>query len=267
MFFYASKIAFILVQPSTLCLSLIAVGSATLYRWPASRLGRRLTLAGVVALAVAGFSPLANLALLPLEQRFVRPDLASLPRPPAGIILLGGFEDGTISAARGELALNEAAERLTEGFRLALRLPAAKVVFTGGVGELLAGGPPAGEAIAAMLIAAGVARDRILIEQRSRTTWENATYTRELVRPAPGETWLLVTSAYHMPRAIGVFRRAGFEVTAWPVDYRTSGVDDLVHVFSSLGDGLKRFDTAAREWLGLLAYRLTGRSSALFPAP
>ena len=90
-------------------------------------------------------------------------------------------------------------------------------------------------------------------------------FSRELVKPKPGERWLLVTSGYHMPRAIGVFRKAGFSVEPYPVDWRTRGPEDALRPFPTLGDGLRRTDTAMREWVGLAIYWLTGRSSELFP--
>src|SRR5205807_9412989 len=110
-------------------------------------------------------------------------------------------------------------------------------------------------------------RQRILLEDQSRDTDENARFTKELLQPKPDERWLLVTSAHHMPRAIGVFHAADFPVEAFPVDYRTRGAADLLRPFSTLGDGLRRTDTAAREWIGLLLYWITGRTSELFPAP
>jgi uncharacterized SAM-binding protein YcdF (DUF218 family) len=113
----------------------------------------------------------------------------------------------------------------------------------------------------------GIAKSRIILESKSRDTDENARFTRELLLPKPGERWLLVTSAHHMPRSVGVFRAAGFPVEAYPVDFRTRGVVDLLRPFSNVGDGLRRTDTAAREWVGLVAYWATGRSAELFPGP
>jgi uncharacterized SAM-binding protein YcdF (DUF218 family) len=113
----------------------------------------------------------------------------------------------------------------------------------------------------------GVPPGRLIPEDRSRNTVENAVFSKELAAPKEGERWLLVTSAYHMPRAIGAFRRAGFEVEAYPVDWRTRGAVDALRPFQTVGDGLKRTDTAVREWVGLFVYWLTGRSSELFPAP
>ena len=113
----------------------------------------------------------------------------------------------------------------------------------------------------------GVARARVVAERQSRNTIENAEFSKQIAQPKPGERWLLVTSAYHMPRSIGVFRRAGFPVEAYPVDWRTRGTRDLLRPFATVGDGLRRTDTAVREWSGLLVYWLSGKSSALFPGP
>jgi uncharacterized SAM-binding protein YcdF (DUF218 family) len=113
----------------------------------------------------------------------------------------------------------------------------------------------------------GIPRARITLEDRSRNTVENAVLSKAIAQPKPGERWLLVTSAHHLPRAVGVFRKAGFPVEAYPVDWRTRGVDDVLRPFATVGDGLRRSDTAVREWVGLAVYWLTGRSSELFPGP
>ena len=187
--------------------------------------------------------------------------------PVAGIIILGGFEDGWVSAGRPGLAVNEAAERLTEGVRLARRWPQAKLVFTGGVGGLMGHGSDAAGAVGQFLEDVGIARDRIVLEPEALNTFQNATFTRDLVKPKPGKKWLLVTSAYHMARAVGVFRSAGFDVIAAPVDYRTRDARDLVRMFASIPAGLERFDLGVREWIGLIGYRLTGRTDTLMPGP
>ena len=262
-----AKLLAFLAQPSSLAVLALIAGLSLAQRGRAPRLARGLVWGGLALLIAGGLSPLGNLMILPLEQRF-----AAVPAPADGdrvdgIILLGGFEDGWVSTGRGGLGLNEAAERVTEGLRLALRFPEAKVVFTGGVGRVLSPDAEATGPVAAFLAEAGVARDRLVLEGRSRTTYENALFTRELVNPAPGERWYLVTSAYHMPRAIGLFRKAGFDVIAYPVDYRTRGREDLKRVFERIPQGLMRMDVAANEWLGLLAYRLLGRIDELFPGP
>ena len=149
---------------------------------------------------------------------------------------------------------------------LARRYPAARIVYSGGNGSLF-GGTPEAPAAAALLETFGVPKARLIVEDRSRNTFENAVYSKALVVPKPGERWLLVTSGYHMPRSIGAFRKAGFDVEAYPVDYRTGGPRDLLVPFDDVSGGLRRTDTAAREWIGLVAYWLSGQSSALFPGP
>jgi uncharacterized SAM-binding protein YcdF (DUF218 family) len=221
--------------------------------------------ASIVLLAVAGLSPLGNALIIPLEDRF--PPWDASRGPPDGIVVLGGAIDEIVSQVRTDSELNEAAERMTAAVALARRYPQARIVFTGGSGRLVPDASSEADVAVRLLESLGVTADRIIAEDRSRTTAENAIFTKALVNPKPTERWLLVTSAHHMPRAIGAFRQIDFNVEAYPVDWRTRGPVDFVRPFSSLGDGLRRTDTATREWVGLIAYRLTGRSAELFPGP
>ena len=188
-------------------------------------------------------------------------------RPPDGIVVLGGALDAVVSGARREVALNEAAERMTEVAGLAQRYPNARIVFSGGSGQLVFQGENESALARRLFGYFGIAPNRVAVEDRSRDTVENARFTKAVADPKPGERWLLVTSAYHMPRSIGTFRRAGFAIEAYPVDWRTRGPSDLWRPFTNLGDGIRRTDTAAREWVGLVAYRLAGHTSELFPGP
>jgi uncharacterized SAM-binding protein YcdF (DUF218 family) len=259
LFFYLSKLLFLLVQPSVVCLLLIAAGL-----W----LGRkRLAVAGLLTLLVIGFSPLANLLTLPLEGRFLRPKIEHVADKITGIIILGGFEDAYTTDSRQVLSLNEAAERLTEGLVLAHKLPNTRVIFTGGSASIMNAVPSAAGSIGEFLTASGIAAERIVLERNSRNTRENATMTFEIVKPQAGERWLLVTSAFHMARSMGVFRAAGFDVVAWPVDYRTAGPQDMTRLMGSVDDGIKRLDMVTKEYIGLVVYRLRGWSDALWPAP
>jgi uncharacterized SAM-binding protein YcdF (DUF218 family) len=264
MFFVASKVIFFCIQPSSL--AFIALALAVLIGWRQPKLGRLFLFIGFGIILLFGFLPGGNVLVLPLEQRFA----SRVPPVPkekiTGIILLGGFEDGAVTERRGGLALNESAERLTETLRLARALPDAKVVFTGGSGSLF-GGEGIGSDIRKFFIDAGIEPSRIVIENNSRNTYENATLTKAILKPTPQDRWLLVTSAYHMPRSIGVFRKVGFEVIPYPVDFRTRGRKDAFNPFDSIAAGLARTDLAAKEWIGLAAYWLSGRSSALFPGP
>lgn len=265
MFFYVAKVLWIVAQPSSLIAIALVLGAilwARAARW--QRLGRRLLFGGLAGLVVCGLTPLSDLLIRPLENRFQRPDL-SRGGPVAGVIVLGGAI-GAISHPPRELAsLNESGERMTEAVALARRFPDARVVFTGGSGALLGGGQPESVTMARLLEALGVAKERTVLENRSRDTYENAVFSKLLVEPRPGQRWLLVTSAWHMPRAIGCFRKAGFPVEPWPVDYRTSRRLRLAG--SNVADGLRRVDFVTREYIGLAVYALTGRTSALLPGP
>jgi uncharacterized SAM-binding protein YcdF (DUF218 family) len=264
MFFALFKIVGFFLTPSNILVVAGLIG-AILLLTRFARAGRGLMVVSLFAIAIAGLSPLGNALLLPLEQRF--PPWNAAQGAPTGIVVLGGAISPEISARRGEPALNESAERMTAVAELARRYPAARIVFTGGSGSLLF--PDAIEADYAMqmFVSFGIAPQRVLLEKQSRNTAENARFAKAEVQPKSGERWLLVTSAAHMPRAVGTFRKVGFEVEAYPVDWRTGGIEDLVAPFAMVSGGLGRTDTALHEWAGLLGYWLTGHTSELFPGP
>jgi uncharacterized SAM-binding protein YcdF (DUF218 family) len=264
MFFPLSKILGFFAIPSNLVISIGLIG-LLLLPTRFARAGRALAFASLIVLAILGLSPVGNALMIPLEDRF--PRWEATRGAPDGIIVLGGAISPDVSAARDEVALNEAAERLTVAVELARRYPTARIVFSGGSGALIYDEGAEAPFALRMLENLGISRARILLEDRSRNTVENAIFSKALVQPKPGERWLLVTSAHHLPRAIGVFRRTGFPVEPYPVDWRTRGAPDALRPFATLGDGLRRSDTAVREWVGLAVYWLTGRSSALFPGP
>lgn len=261
--FGLSKVLGFFALPSNLLIALALIG-ILLMRTRFRRFGQGLAIGAVLLLAVIGIAPVGNALMLPLEQRFPKWD--PMGGEPHGIVVLGGAVSPDVSAARNEIALNEAAERMTAVAKLARQYPSARIVFSGGSGRLFGGASEADYAIG-LLESFGIPRQRILLEGRARNTMENATFTAALVDPKPGQRWLLVTSAHHMPRSVGVFRKAGFPVEAHPVDFRTRGAEDLTRPFGSLAAGLARTDAAMHEWAGLVFYRLTGRTDELFPGP
>ncbi len=264
MFFTLSKSLGLLVLPSNLLIEIGIVGLVLLCT-RFTRLGSWLVVTSLVLIAIAGLSPLGNDLMIPLEQRF--PPWDPSHGPPDGIVVLGGAISPEISAFRDTVALNEAAERITVAVELARRYPNARIVYCGGSNAMWSERALEAPFAVRELEALGVAHDRITAEEQSRNTIENAVYSRLVAQPKAGERWLLVTSAFHMPRAIAAFRAAGFDVEAYPVDWRTRGPRDAARFFDSLSEGLARTDTAAHEWAGLLAYRLTGKTKELFPAP
>jgi uncharacterized SAM-binding protein YcdF (DUF218 family) len=263
MFFVISKALWLAADPITLLLACALLGGLIVRRAP--RAGRALTLSGAGALLVVGILPVGVLLLRPLEERFPGPPPDSAP--PYGIIVLGGPINVGLSRAHGQTALEEGAARLTEAAVLARRFPATKIIYTGGsAGPIDANHSEAAEA-RNLLVALGVDASRIEIETRSRNTDENARFTAALVKPKPEQTWWLVTSAWHMPRSMGLFEKAGFSVRADPVDYRSFGDARDYLPDREPSRGLRLFELAVHEWIGLAAYHLAGKTDAWFPGP
>ncbi len=270
MFFVLAKVVWFLAQPSSLMVGSVMMGAALIRSTRWCRPARILLWGGLVALLVGGLSPLGDILIRPLEDRFARAVLDSESggrAPIAGIIVLGGAEDSRAPEAGQLASLNEAAERYTEAVALARRLPEARLVFTGGSGMLIKSGPQEADVAGRLFEALGIPRSRLTLESKSRNTYENAQFTARLLAPKAGERWLLVTSAWHMPRAMGSFRRAGFAVEPWPVDYRASRGASIMRLQSSVPEGLRRIDFVMKEYVGLLVYYATGRTSALWPGP
>jgi uncharacterized SAM-binding protein YcdF (DUF218 family) len=263
MFFILSKTVAFFLLPSNLMIAIGLVGVALLAtRW--KRAGIRLAVGSLVFLALIGFLPVGNLLMSPIENRF--PPWDARRGAPAGIIVLGGGIDPEILRDRGQTQLNDSADRVVAIAKLAREFPNARIIYSGGNGSLIRGRPPEAEFLFPLLDSFGVPRDRVTLETRSRNTAENAAFSKEIAKPQPGERWLLVTSAFHMPRAVGCFRRVGFSVEAYPVDWNTLRQFQFDGI-QSFSVGLGRTDGAVHEWAGLVAYWLTGRTSELFPGP
>ena len=264
MFVVLSKLTWIVLQPLGLIMLLGAAGltlSFTRFR----RLSKTALLLSFGLLGLTAYTSLGYLLIHPLESRFARP--ATPPGAVAGIIVLGGGMDANINEARGGYELTRSGDRFTEALRLAQRYPDAKVVITGGTGVLIITEDSEAAAGARFFTDLGIDEDRLVLEPRARNTEENAQFTRELVAPAPGETWLLVTSAYHMPRAAALFRKAGFPVVPWPTDYLSAGNETFGLKLDHPAENLSIATLAMREWIGLMAYAATGRIDTILPGP
>jgi len=264
-FYYVSKVAWFFATPSNLLLSLILLGFAlTLFRRMRS-FGLGLAFITTVVTIGLGLLPISTYLMVPLEERF--PPFQDDGKPVDGIILLGGSVEASDSISRGQLVANESAERVLDTIQLAHRYPQARILISGGGGTVFGNGAGEAPVIAEYFKSIGIDPARIIVEDRSRTTSENASYSQALVKPQAGERWLLVTSAWHMPRAVGVFERVGFAVIPYPVDFRTGGASNNYRPFAFVSDGLRRLDVGTKEWAGLIGYYLTGRTNVLFPAP
>jgi uncharacterized SAM-binding protein YcdF (DUF218 family) len=264
LFFFLSKTIGKMLLPTNFLIGIGVIG-ALLLATRLKSLGRRLMVLSVLMLAVCGFSPLGNWLLYPLESRFPPWDAAR--GAPDGIIILGGSIDADLSVAHGGAVVRSEADRIIAAAALARRYPNARILFSGGSANLLSNDAREADYAGALFESLGVAKSRLTMERRSRNTQENVEFSKAMVAPKSGERWLLVTSAFHMPRSVGLFRKAGFAVEPYPVDWRVGGKSDLLAFFPVADDGLGRTEIALREWMGLIAYRASGKIDELLPGP
>jgi uncharacterized SAM-binding protein YcdF (DUF218 family) len=263
MFFVLSKTVGFLLLPSNFLLFIALAGVVVLAtRW--KRAGLRMVIGAVVVLAMAGLLPIGTFLIHGLESRFPKWDASS--GAPNGIIVLRNAISPKLSSAFGEPVFGGSGSRMLAMAKLARAYPNARIVYSGGDASLFGSGIRETDFVYPVLESLGIARERVQLETQSRNTAENAAFTKLMMKPKPGERWLLVTSARHMPRAIGCFRKADFHVEAYPVGWRAAGALDSQWE-RGVADGLERLDAAAYEWIGLLAYRLSGRTAELFPSP
>lgn len=263
MFFSTTKIINLILNPGSLLLGLLCLGAGLIWT-PWRRFGRKLLTVTVLVILLASVLPFGTWLTAPLENRF--PVVRRLPERVDGIIALGGVVNQYVTLARGQLSLGGAAERLTEFAALARRYPNAKLVYSGGSGNLFRQDIKEADTLGPFLGTLGLDPARVILEDRSRNTLENATETYKLVRPRKGENWLLITSAAHMPRAVGVFRKAGWRVIPYPVDFNSTGKEPFKLSFNMVS-GLSGLTNGLYYWAGMVFYRLTGKMDSFFPGP
>ena len=262
LFFWLSKIIWVVIAPDSLLLILILSSFILLY-FGKDKIGKRLLGTTCVLLVVVALLPLHFLLLYPLETRFeTNPPL---PEQIDGIIILGGAEDAFLSSLWNQVELNPAAERFFAFLQLARQHPEAKLVFTGGTGSLT-GQEYKGADVAKILFQQqGLDVERVMFERESRNTYENVLLAKELAQPSEGENWLLITTAWHLPRSVGIFCKQEWPVIPFPVDHATEP-GSLISVNLLLAEHLRGLNIALKEWVGLIAYYLTGKTPALLPS-
>lgn len=262
LFFWISKLAWFVIAPDSLLLLLLLCVCVLLWR---KRYRPARWVLGVImlVLVIVGLFPVGQWLLYPLESRF--PTNPPLPESVTGIIVLGGGEDARRSEVWKQVEFNDAAERLLTFLTLAQQYPQAKLVFSGGSGCLL-DQEFKGASVAKMLLEGhAVDLSRLVLEHQSRNTFENAVCSKTLVNPNPDETWILITTAWHMPRSVGIFRKVGWPVIPYPVDHWTDP-SSFMEIGLDLAGNLRDLKIGTKEWVGLLSYYLCGKTNALFPA-
>lgn len=262
--FIVSKLFWVFAQPLSLAFLVILIAVVVLL-CGLRRLGLALSALAAFILFVTLYTTTGSFVLQGLEARFPRP--ADDPQSLGCMIVLGGAFETEVTTTRGGIEMNQAADRFVEALRLAQRFPEAVILVSGGDGSL--SGDYEGDAVASARFFStfGIAADRLVRETASRTTAENVANSRALLADRRMADCLLITSAFHMPRAMGLFRVAGVSVTPWPTDYRTSGTVGLGVDFTQPTLNAQQSATALREAIGLAAYYLTGRIGVLYPGP
>ncbi len=259
-FFLLSKWLWLLFSPAHLMLLLLLIAWLLLLTGRRRR-GLQLMSLLLLLLLLLTWFPVGDALLYPLESRF--PANPQLPRKVDGIVVLGGSVMPETSRYWRQLEVNESAERLGAFIELAHRYPDARLLFTGGNASLHPGRSTEASQVGRLFRAAGIG-GRVVMENRARNTAENARFAKQRLTPKQGERWILVTTAYHMPRSVGVFCRQGWPMTPYPVDHY-SLPEQLLDPRPQLLENLNKLEAALHEWIGLFAYRLTGRTPAFLP--
>ncbi|MZH13371.1 MAG: YdcF family protein [Nitrospinae bacterium] len=258
-----SKVFWIIFSPNRFLLLLLFVGVCLLYLGR-EKLGKKLVTIVTAILFIIGLVPVQNLMLVPLENRFPVPE--PLPEKIDGVIVLGGSEIPHLTKIRGQVSLSGSVERLTTFLNLARRFPEAKLVYAGGQGAIGAQEYKAAHTAKLFFEQMGLDTGRVLFDSQSRNTMENAQNALQLVKPENGEKWVLITSAWHMARSVGIFRKLGWQVIPYPVDFGTTGKTEFYLQVPAL-TRVSGFSTTLYEYIGLFYYWLLGRTSELFPGP
>lgn len=255
--FIAAKLLAFLAQPLAWVALLMLAAVLSLRRRP--KLSQGLGWTAIALLLLIGWEPLPDALLRRLEARYpALPATADL-KAYVGVVVLGGaLEPAYVWTHPGTSALNDAAERMTEVLPLLRRQPGLRVLFTGGEGELFGGSLSEATRAEQFFTSQGIPAQQLLYESASRTTYENALLGKTVPGVDPAQPWLLLTSAWHMPRAMASFRKTGWNVTPCPVDFRTGQQTPWTQY--SMDKGARKWKLALHEWLGLLAYRMSGKA-------
>lgn len=252
---FLSEAFWLVARPGNLFFLFLLIGAAVSWLRPGANGRIWLTTLSGVLLAVT-LLPVHGWIGRPLEERFPLPD--ALPEAIDGIVVLGGIVRAETANQRGVLTVGDNAERIMVPAALALQYPQARLLITGT--------DDYSQSLVAWFSAIGLGRDRIEFEPEARNTFENALLSEQMIKPRPDEVWLLITSARHMPRAVGAFRKVRWPIIPYPVDYR-SAEDEPLRYRLDLAGNLVRLGNFMKEWIGLAAYYVLDRSNELFPAP
>lgn len=254
--FYFSKVFWLVAQPLSLVFLLILL-ALLLSLAGLRKAGILFSAIATLLLVTTLYTTAGNVMLQALENRVARPEQD--PASVSCIILLGGAIENDVMDARGGIEFNAAADRYTQTLRLALKFPQARIIISGGDGSFRGRYEGEAKATEGFFASFGINADRLIKENTSRNTFENSANTKQMLQANGLSDCLLVTSAFHMPRATALFKAMGVSVIPYPVDYRTTGHTRIGFDFTQPSLNAQNTATAVREWLAILGYRLSGR--------
>ncbi len=263
MFFILSKTLSLLLEPLIIPYLFLLIG--VIARWRQWRWIMRFSFTAAIALPLFfGILPLSSLPLQFLENRIPRGEIGA--KHIDGIIVLGGFTgNGVVAESHNQYGLTASAERFTAAMVLARQLPQTPILFSGFSSELSQRGWRESDNIRDLIRKLGGLNTTVLYEENSQNTFENAVNSRRVFATEPGTNWILITSANHMPRAVGSFAAAGWTgIIPYPVDYQTPKTGHTR--WWSIAGGILLLRQSLHEYAGLLVYYLTGRSTKLLPS-
>jgi len=250
------------MQPLNFLCALGVVGFLARFKWPV--VGQRIMNISLLLIVIIGFFPIGKWMFVYLERQFPKPTAGDMPQNVDGIVVLGGAFLPAMTKTTGNITANDNIDRMFCFVKLARQYPNAKLVFSGGSGDIL--NPTARESddAKAFFALSGLEGRNIVYEENSKNTYENVVFTNEIMNPKPEEEWIVVTSAYHMPRTIGIFQKIGWDITPYQCDQRTDGTYRLFTDLPNLAGNYGQINNALKEIIGSFVYYITGKSSSAF---
>ena len=275
-FFFASKVVHILIEPLNGVLILVFFALLFLLLRKQQLARRMLSIALCLGLFV-GYLPSSQWGMRALEEAVPQTPLTpAVLAEVGGVIILGGaIEGGLIAQDRGEVSIFSAAERVTKAMELLRQNPELPFIFSGYSGRLMPQGPSEADAFKQLLQEQGLGAHPGYYENQSRNTYENFLYTKQIIDAIDKNTvkdanlvkgekdstapkpWLLITSARHMLRSLQVANKLDIAVIPVLVDYQTSKQQSW-HRFD-LVEGGEQWNWLIHECIGIAAYWLTGK--------
>ncbi len=262
LFFYLSKYVWTVLSPDSLFIIFLTLSLILLIFRQIKKATLLLSLLTISSLFLSFFA-VGDWMLHPLESRFQHNP--ELPEKVDGIIVLGGSVIAELSSEWQQLETNQYHERLSSFIHLAGLYPDAKLVFSGGNSNTDRDKPTEAQIAETYFLQSGLSAERLLMENEARNTAENVSYSKQLVNPQPNETWIMITTAYHMPRAMGIFCKQNWKVIPYPVDHQTLPSKLYIPSFGLIGHA-NQLVLASHEWLGLIAYYLAGKIDSIIPS-